>query len=62
MRTDMFVFTYRLDRTGTFVHPWPHQRACHNEPMELNGIAFVSPCLEVGGRVLYSVNSEAENC
>lgn len=59
---DMFMFTYRLDRTRMLVHPWPHHHAYHNEPMELNGITFVFLCLEAGGRVLYSVNSAAENC
>jgi hypothetical protein len=47
LRDDMFMFTYRLDRTGMLVHPWPHQRAYHNEPLDLNGKTFVSLCLEV---------------
>lgn len=55
------MLTYRLERTGNLVHPWPPQHAYHNEPMELNGKTFVSPCLEVEGRVFYSVNSAAEN-
>ena len=58
----MFMFTYRLERTGTLVHPWPSECAYHNEPMELNGRTFVSPCLEAGKRVFYSENSAAEKC